>query len=95
MRSRFLLSPDEPTGGTPSGTPPPAAAVVAQGTHGEADAAELVRLKAEKADLEKRLRDRETRISEVEDENHRLRHPAAAQKRGFLDGLAEFFPRVD
>lgn len=92
---RLLLSPDDAAGGDSS--QPPAAAVVAAGGLSEADAAELVKLRQEKADLGKLLKERETRLSELEDENRRIKEvvtPAAAQKKGFLDGLAEYFPKV-
>ncbi len=99
---RFLRSPDpagETSGGgeTPSPGTPPAATVVAQGKLSEADAAELVRLRQEKADLGKLVKDREVRLAELEDENRQLKNPtppAVVQKRGFLDGLAEYFPKA-
>lgn len=84
----FLLSPDDAGGSTP----PPAAAIVSQGTLTEADAAELVRLRQEKADLEGKVKAREIRLSELEDENHRLRGAGTDPKKGVLDALAEFFP---
>jgi len=93
---RILLSadPGEAGGGDTPGNPP-AAAVVASGKLSEADAAELVRLRAEKDELGKLVKERETRLAELEDENRRLKSPptpAAVQKKGFLDGLAEYFP---
>lgn len=94
MRRFFLLSPDDGDGGGS----PPAAGVVAGGTLSESDAAELVRLRQEKADLGKLVKDRETRLAELEDENRQLKNPvppAVVQKKGFLDGLAEYFPKVD
>lgn len=96
MRSRILLSsdPGEAGGGDTPGNPP-AAAVVAAGKLSEADAAELVKLRQEKEDLGKLVKERETRLAELEDENRRLKSPptpAAVQKKGFLDGLAEYFP---
>jgi len=76
LRSFPLFSP-EPQPGTgnppPDGTPPPAAAVVAKGELGEGDAAELLRLKAERDELARKVKDRECRVSELEDEAHRLR----------------------
>ncbi len=97
---RWLLSPDgDGGGGTPEGSgSPPAAGVVAGGSLSESDAAELVRLRQEKADLGKLVKDRETRLAELEDENRQLKNPvppAVVQKRSFLDGLAEYFPKVD
>jgi len=86
---------ETPSGATPSPGDPPAAAVVAAGKLDERDAAELVRLRQERDDLAAKVKDREGRVAALEDENHRLKHPptpAAVQKRGFLDGLAEYFP---
>jgi len=86
--------PGEAGGGDTPGTPP-AAGVVISGKLSEGDAAELVRLRQEKEDLGKLVKDRETRLAELEDENRRLKTPptpAAVQKKGFLDGLAEYFP---
>jgi chromosome segregation ATPase len=40
----------------------------------EEDAAEIVRLRREKAEAEGRLRDREMRVSELEDENRQLKN---------------------
>lgn len=97
---RCLLCPDGDGGGggalDASGSPP-AAAVVAAGTLSEGNAAELVRLRQEKDELGKLVKSRETRLAELEDENRRLKNPvppAVVQKRGFLDGLAEYFPTV-
>lgn len=90
------VDPGEAGGGDTPGTPP-AAGVVASGKLSEGDAAELVRLRQEKEDLGKLVKERETRLAELEDENRRLKSPptpAAVQKRGFLDGLAEFFPKA-
>lgn len=76
LRSFPLFSP-EPQPGTgnppPDGTPPPAAAVVAKGELGEGDAAEVARLKAERDELARKVKDRECRVSELEDEAHRLK----------------------
>lgn len=94
---RFLLSPDaDDSSGGSTPTDPPAAGVVSTGKLTEGDAAELVRLRQEKEDLAGKLKDREGRVSQLEDENRKLKSPptpAAVQKRGFLDGLADFFPR--
>lgn len=71
---------------------------MASGTLSESDAAELVRLRQEKAELGNLVKARETRLAELEDENRRLKNPtppAVVQKRGFLDGLAEYFPKAD
>lgn len=84
----LLLSPDDAGGSTP----PPAADIVAKGTLTEADAAELVRLRQEKADLEGKVKDRETRMAYLEDENHRLKGAGVPAKKGILDALGEWFP---
>lgn len=81
-----LLSPDAPQGtGTPppEGTPPPAATVVQGGKLTEDDASELVRLRQEREELARKLKDRECRVSELEDESHRLKaiHRQAEPKR--------------
>jgi hypothetical protein len=87
MFRRFLLfSPDDAPGTSapvPDGTPPPAASVVQAGTMGEADASELVRLRQEKADLERKVKDRECRVSELEDQAHIMKsiHRQAEPKR--------------
>jgi hypothetical protein len=77
-----------------SGAPPPAAAVVLNSDVREEDAAELVRLRRDNEDLGKKKREVETRVSELEDENRRLKTipapPAALEKKGFLEG-ATFF----
>jgi len=93
--TRPMRSPDEASGGDPTppqpSTAPPATAVVQSGTASEGDAAELVRLRRE-------LKEREFRLASLEDENRRIKDvasPAKAQKKGFLDGLATFFPKVD
>jgi hypothetical protein len=97
---RCLLSPDGDGdgGGSPDASgSPPAAAVVAGGSLSESDAAELVRLRQEKESLGKLVKDRESRLAELEDENRQLKNPvppAVVQKKGFLDGLAEYFPKV-
>lgn len=78
-----------------AGANPPAAELVKKSDASEGDAAELVRLKREKEDAEKKLKERETRLSELEDENRRLKTPAPApkgnnspeKKREWLNGL--------
>lgn len=82
----------------PTATPPPAAVVVNEGKLSEGDAGELVRLREEKARLAGDVKARELRVMELEDENRRLKAPptpAQRQKRGFLEGLADYFPKVD
>lgn len=91
---QILLSSD-PTGG---GATPPASEIVLSSDVKEGDAAEIVRLKRELEDRESTLKLRETRLSELEDENRTLKAPvpvpvkqeAAKAKKGFLDG-ATFF----
>ena len=109
----FLLSPDPGAGsssdpsGVDAGSPqpgaspdpaaPPAAAVVLASDVSESDAGELVKTKRELEDERKARKGEQTRLSELEDENRRLKSaglnpnpppaPAAKQKRGWLDGL--------
>jgi hypothetical protein len=70
---KILFSPDPSEGGAT----PPAAALVAKSDASEGDALEIVRLKREKEDADKKLKERETRLSELEDENRRLKNPPA------------------
>lgn len=95
MKRFFLLLSPDPADG--AGAPPPAAETVLNSDAKEGDAAEIVRLKRECEGKDKTIKDRETRIAEIEDENRRLKNPevvpikqATAQKKGFLDG-ATFF----
>lgn len=77
---------------------PPAAEVVTTGKLSEGDASELVRLREEKDRLAGTIKARELRVMELEDENKRLKTPptpAAVQKKGFLEGLAEYFPKAE
>ena len=66
-------------------SPPPAAKTVVEGTKGEKEVA-----------LEGELKKRETRIAELEDENHQLKTPPtpkpkpAPKKKSWLDGLTFF-----
>lgn len=77
---------------------PPAAEIVLSSDVKEGDAAEIVRLKRELEDRESKLKLREVRVSELEDENRTLKAPvpvpvkvsAEKAKKGFLDG-ATFF----
>lgn len=73
--------------------PPSAAETVLKGTVTEETAAELARLREEHSNLQKTIRDREFRVSELEDENRQLK--AVTPKKGFLDAMAEFFPKAD
>lgn len=79
--------PTPPTGPTPEPAPPPAAKIVLEGTKTERELT-----------LERQLKDRETRISELEDENRGLKTPPAPpqarpgqkEKKSWLSG-ATFF----
>lgn len=75
-------------------TPPSAAEVVLKGTVTEETAAELARVREEKEKLAKDVRERELRISELEDQNRQLK-AVTPSRRGFLDELAEYFPKAD
>lgn len=97
FRRWILLSPDapQPTGTPPpEETPPPAASVVQGGTLKEEDAAELVRLRQEKDELARKVREREFRVSELEDETHRLKsiHKQPEPKRTRGGGWTFFHP---
>lgn len=83
-----LLSPDPAEGGDPSSTPPnpqpkppqpPQAPPEPPGPASPPPAAKIV-LEGEKTEkelaLERKLKERETRLSELEDENHQLKTPA-------------------
>jgi len=79
-------------GGGPTPEPPPASKTVLEGTKGEKDAA-----------LERKLKERELRVSELEDENHRLKTippvpdpppPPKPKKKEWLKGWT-FFDRED
>lgn len=87
---------DQPTPDTPPKSPssPPAATVVASAPATE-DASELVKLRQERDTLQSITKARETRISELEDENKRLKFPTPpvqAAKKSWMDGIKEFFP---
>lgn len=66
----------------PEGAPPPAAKIVVNAERKEGDTDLAAELAAER----KKLKDRETRLSELEDENRRLKTPPPsappAKKRG-------------
>lgn len=72
-------APSSPSEPSPCPAPPPAAKIVLEGTKTER---ELV--------LERELKERETRLSELEDENRMLKTPPspkpAPQKRHWLEG---------
>ena len=76
--------------------PPPAASAVMESGVSEGDAGELVKTKRQLADERAARKTEQTRLSELEDENRRLKsaglspHPApapAAQKKGWLSGF--------
>jgi uncharacterized protein (DUF3084 family) len=71
-----FLSPDPAEGGEK----PPAAALVVKSDATEQDAAELVKLQRALADKDKTIKERETRLSELEDENRRLKTPPAPKE---------------
>lgn len=60
------------------GEPPPATKAVLNSDADPEDAQEIVRLRRDNGEKDKRLKERETRISELEDENHRLKTPKPA-----------------
>lgn len=72
--------PEEETPAPPSSpAPPPAAKTVIKGKKTERD-----------VDLRRKLKERETRIAFLEDENQRLKNPAppaAVEKRSWLDDI--------
>ncbi len=86
MMTKILLDPLPGTGGgtatpssssephnaeTPPPAPPPAATTVLQGTKSERE----LQLEEENQRLAKEKKDREIKIAELEDENHRLKSP--------------------
>ncbi len=83
-------SPPEPT---PPAAPPAAAAVLSSDVQ-EGDAAEIVRLRRDLETERKGRKGIETRVSELEDENRRLKTPPPPPppkaKKSWLDG-ATFF----
>jgi hypothetical protein len=83
-----------PTPETPTQDPPPAASIVLQGGANEGDAAELVRLRQEAAELREVKKAREIRLAELEDENRRLKTPppppAAPEKAAWMSGSTFF-----
>jgi hypothetical protein len=87
----FLRAPD---GETPGGDAPPAAEKVLSSDVDEKAAAEIVRLNRELSERDGTIKERETRISELEDENRTLKNPqpvpikkAADAKKNFLKGF--------
>jgi chromosome segregation ATPase len=104
MFRRLLLSALPADGG--NAAPPPAAERVLNSDVTESDAAELVRLRREVAELKEKhgettklVKSREQRIAELEDENRTLKtipaapapaKQAAAVKKGWLEGNTFF-----
>jgi hypothetical protein len=88
------LPPPPPSPETPPQDPPPAASIVLQGGANEGDAAELVRLRQEAAELRETKKQREIRLAELEDENRRLKTPqtppAAPEKSAWMSGSTFF-----
>lgn len=85
-----LAAPASPSPAKPPATPPPAAEIVVKGGKTERELR-----------LEQDLKNRETRLAELEDENRRLKTPparpepvpppkAAEQKRSWMAGLTFF-----
>ena len=81
--------PTPPTTEAPPAGPPPSAKVVLEGTKTEKELA-----------LERQLRERETRMAELEDENHQLKQipkppaPSAKEKRKWYEGWT-FYDQED
>lgn len=77
--------PTSPPEGQPPPTPPPAAQIVQEGQRTERELA-----------LERKLKDRETRLAELEDENRQLKTPPAPpappKKKTFADAVDEWLP---
>jgi hypothetical protein len=102
----MLRTPDPVEGGTapagtpaPAGDPPKAAAKVKKSKAREGDALTLVELERQLSDERAGRKKDQTRLSELEDENRRLKNPGtlpakdppkADEKKGWLDG-ATFF----
>ena len=72
-RLLLLLVPDSAEGTVPPDPVPPAAEAVAEGGLREEDASETVRLARQLEETLKTVKDREVRISELEDENRQLK----------------------
>ena len=94
-RNLLLLSPDptDAPGGPPA--PPPAAQTVIDSPAVEGDAAEIVRLRRENDETSRKLKARETRVSELEDENRQLKAVPTPpqppkQKKDWLEGNTFF-----
>lgn len=81
FKTPFLFVPDPPEGGGGGEKPPVAEKIVNNPEVKETDAADLIKLRGELSDREKKLKERETRISELEDENRTLRTPPAPKPK--------------
>lgn len=93
MKRRLLRDPDPPASGAASAAnqaPPPAAATVIGSAVSEGDAGEIVKLKRDLDDERAGRKKDQTRLSELEDENRRLKTPPAPapapEKRSWLEG---------
>ncbi len=76
-----LAAPVAPAPVAPKVEPPPAAKIVLESDAEPADAAEIVRLKEERDQKSAALKERETRIAHLEDENRKLKEiPSAPAK---------------
>jgi hypothetical protein len=75
--------PQTPSTGNPPAEPPPAARIVAEGQRTERELT-----------LERRTRELETRVSELEDENHQLKTPAAPKpkRKTLSEEIDEWIP---
>lgn len=72
-----------------------AAEIVLDGKVTEDTAADLLREREMRTSLEKTVKDRELRIATLEDENGRLKSSLPTSRKGFLEKMAEFFPKQD
>ena len=75
-------APDSPAPPANTPAPPPAATAVLESGAREGDLAELVRLKREKEELERKLKEREVESAHLMDENHRLKAPPESKVQG-------------
>jgi hypothetical protein len=98
---RTLLLDDAPAdGGAPApGAPPPAANAVIHSDAREGDAEEMVKLRRETAEAKRLLKEREVRLSELEDDLRTLKTPPAPAPapapRAKRDALTFFDPDED
>jgi hypothetical protein len=81
---------DEPKGQKPpSGDTPQAASAVKHGRHTEEDAEEIARLTLERDEALQKVKDREFRIAQLENENRDLKSPGKPtpkEKKAWLEG---------